>query len=73
MDNESTQKELISLFLDRAMNEDQQQEFISKIKTDPVLSAEVEREKQFRNMIKSSLHRPAVGSEFVQNIRKKIH
>lgn len=71
--NSTQQRELISLFLDQALEPEEQKEFLSKVNSNPNLSAAVEREKQFRNMIKNKLNRPALEPDFVKTLKNKLH
>lgn len=71
--NSTQQRELISLFLDQALEPEEQKEFLSKVNSNPNLSAAVEREKQFRKMIKNKLNRPALEPDFIKTLKNKLH
>lgn len=71
--NENTPiRDLIDMYLDNALPDEQQSSFFSKVSTDPSYHEVLETEKSFRNCIKSNFKRSSVSPELIQTIRESI-
>lgn len=64
--------EQISLFLDKALEPEQEAAFRESVKNDPMLWQAVEQEKSFRKIIKSKFSAPKLAPDFVKDIKDKI-
>lgn len=77
MDNKNNnsiqQQEMISLYLDQALDSEAQEEFQTRLNSNPELLEAVERERQFRVMIKKKLDRPSLEPGFVNTLRNMLH
>ena len=71
--NKSSVHEKISLYLDNALDPIQREEFVHQIQVNPHLNHAVEKEKQFRSVIKNKLDRPKLEPDFIQYIKDQIH
>lgn len=71
--NKHSVQEQISLYLDNALDPAQKADFLQQIQVNPHLNQAVEKEKQFRSVIKNRLDRPKLEPDFIQYIKDKIH
>ncbi len=71
--NSNRIQEQISLYLDNALDPVQREEFLHQIQVNPQLNQALEKEKQFRSVIKNGLDRPKLEPDFIQFIKDKIH
>lgn len=71
--NRNRIQEQISLYLDNALDPVQREEFLHQIQVNPQLNQALEKEKQFRSVIKNGLDRPKLEPDFIQFIKDKIH
>ncbi len=69
----SRAQENISLYLDHALDPDQELEFLHQIEVNPTLYKAVEKEKHFRSVIRDNINRPKLEPDFIQYIKDKIH
>ena len=65
--------EQISLYLDHALDPDQEQEFLHQIEGNPILHNAVEKEKHFRSVIRDNIGRPKLEPDFIQFIKNNLH
>jgi len=66
-------QEQISLYLDHALDPEQEQEFLQQIDSNPILNNALEKEKHFRSVIRNNFGRPKLEPDFIQLIKNKIH
>ncbi len=62
----------VNLFLDNQLNSEDQQDFISKIESNPSYSQVYKQEQIFRSIIKEKVNRHNVNSELMQTIMRKL-
>jgi len=62
----------VDMYLDKAMNEDDEREIINQIEKDPDYSHVFYAQKNFRDFLKRSVHRPPVSPTLIQSIKEKI-
>jgi len=62
----------VTLYFDNALGEIETNELLKQVDKDPHCSKIFNKEKNFREFIKSSVQRPAVSSDLIQNIKDKI-
>ena len=62
----------VSLYFDNALSEEDQRDLMNLVNNDPRCSKVFNKEKSFREFIKTNVKRPQVSSDFIQAIRDKI-
>ena len=62
----------INLYLDKALNEEDQRKMMDEVNSNPDYSQMINEEKNFRNFIKNKVHRPQVSTELIQSIIKRV-
>ena len=62
----------VTLYFDNALGETEKNELLQQVSNDPRCSKIFNKEKNFREFIKNNVQRPAVTSDFIQNIKDKI-
>ncbi|MEO7175241.1 MAG: hypothetical protein ABIV51_05325 [Saprospiraceae bacterium] len=62
----------VSMYLDGALNEEDQDNLLRSVAEDPNISRMYNREKSFRDLIRSNVKRPIVSQEFIQTIKDNI-
>ncbi len=65
-------REEVGLFFDRSLSGDAQQNFLDKVRTDPAYRATYNREKNVRELLKSSVQRSAVSPDLIKSIKSRI-
>ncbi|MFT4761181.1 MAG: hypothetical protein ACI9XO_001075 [Paraglaciecola sp.] len=62
----------INLLLDNELSKDAERALLNEIKTNPVYRDLLQKEKSFREFIKSKIHRRKVSPALVQSIKDKL-
>jgi hypothetical protein len=62
----------VDLYLDRALNSEDEKELLNKVNHDPNCDRVLSKEKNFREFIKNNVKRPQVSPDFIQAIKNKI-
>ncbi len=62
----------IELYFDKALPENEQQDLLHKVKTDPDCSEMFNNEKSFRDLIKNGVKRTPVSPDLIQTIKERI-
>lgn len=62
----------VNLYFDNALGENEKQELLNKVDTDPKCSKIFNKEKSFRNFIKNNVTRSSVSSDLIQSIKERI-
>lgn len=62
----------IELYFDKALPENEQQDLLLKVKTDPDCSEMFNNEKSFRDLIKNGVKRTPVSPDLIQTIKERI-
>ena len=69
---EKSLKKQINLFLDNELPNEDKQNLISKLQTDPRSNAIFDREKNFRDFIKNNVKRQTITPDFIQNLKSRL-
>lgn len=74
MGHESVQnlRHTIHMYFDNELCNDDCQSLLSKVETDARCSKMFNKEKNFREFIKTNVKRPSVSPDFIQNIKDRI-
>jgi hypothetical protein len=72
MGNYQDVKKQIALFFDNELCQDEMNNLLNQVGNDPKCCSMFEKEKKFRNYIKSNITRPQVSSDLINLIRTKI-
>lgn len=70
--SESNWENQISLFLDNQLSTDEKSTFIQTLQNNPAIEKWVEKEKKFRELLKSNFQRPVVSHDFEEKVKEKI-
>lgn len=70
--NTSDLRRKISLYFDNELDNQDSASLLNRVEVDPKCSSLFEKEKDFRNYIKSNLRRSSVSSNLIQNIKNNI-
>jgi hypothetical protein len=62
----------VDMYFDNELTPTAQESFLKRVNLDPDYSRAFDREKNFRNFIKTNVRRPSVSPDFIQNIKNKI-
>ncbi len=62
----------VDLYLDRALNSEDEKELLERINHDPSYGRVFSKEKNFRNFIKNNVKRSEATPDFIQAIKNKI-
>ena len=62
----------VDLYLDRALNTEDEKELLNRITHDPSCGRVLSKEQNFRNFIKNNVKRQEVTPDFIQAIKNKI-
>ena len=65
-------RQRIDMYLDNELPNEECQSLLQKVQTDPKCNQIFNKEKSFREYIKTNVKRPAVSPDFVQSIRDRI-
>lgn len=62
----------INLYLDKALNEEDQKKMMQEVSSNPDYSHMIKEEENFRTFLKNKVHRPQVSTELIQSIIKRV-
>lgn len=62
----------IDLYLDRAMNDEDQQKMMDEFRRNPEFPHLINRERNFRTFLKNNVKRQHVSTDLIQSIIKQI-
>jgi hypothetical protein len=62
----------INLYLDRALNEDDQQRMMEELKKNPDYPQMINKERNFRTFLKNNVKRHSVSTDLIQSIINQI-
>ena len=63
----------INLLLDNELSKDAERDLLNEIKSNPAYRELLQKEKSFREFIKSRIHRRKVSPALVQNIKANLN
>ena len=66
-------REKINLYFDHALNKDEEQSLLDRVQNDTRCSSMFNKEKNFREFIKSNVKRSSVTPDLIQTIRSRIN
>lgn len=66
-------REKINLYFDQALNKDEEQTLLDRVQNDNRCSSMFNKEKNFREFIKTNVKRPSVSPDLIQTIRSRIN
>jgi hypothetical protein len=62
----------VSMFLDRALSQEDESRFLQEAKHDPALQVALNQEQSFRQLIRNGVHRRKASTALIQSIKDKI-
>lgn len=62
----------INLYLDRALNEDDQQRMLEELRKNPDFPQMINKERNFRTFLKNNVKRQSVSTDLIQTIINQI-
>jgi predicted lactoylglutathione lyase len=62
----------VSMYLDNALNMEEQSALMHEINTNPDCLAMLSKERNFREFVKSRIHRRTASPDLIQSIREKV-
>ncbi len=65
-------RERVELYLDHALDNEEEQELMQEVKSNPEYNKVLRGEQSFREFIRKNVHRPQVTPEMIQSIRDKV-
>lgn len=65
-------RQQINLFLDNELPNEDQQNLIQYMENDPRSNKIFNKEKDFREFVKTNVRRSAVSPDFIQNLKERI-
>lgn len=65
--------QLVDMYIDEALDNDEKQDLIQNIQSNPLYSELYRQEKEFRSFIKDNVKRPEVSQEFRDSIKQFVH
>ncbi|MGB4958705.1 MAG: hypothetical protein WBO36_04465 [Saprospiraceae bacterium] len=65
-------RQQINLFLDNELTKEQEQSLLRGMENDPKTTKLLEKEKVFRDFVKTNVRRPVVTLDFIQNLKERI-
>jgi hypothetical protein len=65
-------RQQVNLYFDHALSNDEEKEFLQQVSNDPKCSKVFNKEKSFRDFIKTNVTRPAVSPDLIQTIKDKV-
>jgi len=71
-DSVKSLRQQINLLLDNELPNEDQQNLIDRMESDPRCNKIFNREKDFRDFVKNNVRRPSVTPDFIQNIKDRI-
>ena len=76
MGNPQVNQELVrrmNLLLDNELTKDEERAFLNEIKSNPAYRELLQKERSFREFIKSRIHRRKVSPSLISSIKSKIN
>ena len=76
MGNSKSNQALVSkmnLLLDNELSKDEERAFLNEIKSNPAYRELLQKERSFREFIKSRIHRRQVSPSLISSIKSKIN
>lgn len=71
-ENYQSFRQKLDMYLDNALNQEDEKDFVARINEDPAYNRLYASEKNFREMIKNNIRRPNVSPNLIQSIKDKI-
>lgn len=65
-------RQQVSLYFDNELSREDEKKFLKKVNDDPKCGKVFNKEKSFRDFIKSNVTRPAVSPDLIQTIKNKV-
>lgn len=65
-------REQVDLYLDRALNTEDEQALLDRVNHDPSCGRVLNSEQNFRNFIKNNVERHGVSTDFIQTLKNKV-
>ena len=65
-------RQQVNLYFDHELSKDDEQQLLKKVSDDPKCSKVFNKEKSFRDFIKTNVIRPAVSPDLIQTIKDKV-
>ena len=65
-------RQKVNMYLDRELSQNDENELLSKVNTDPNIGRQINEEKEFRNYLKTAINRPLVSPDLIKSIRDNI-
>jgi len=62
----------VNMYLDNELTQEQEQQLLSEIRSNPVYNEVLSKEKSFREFIRSKVYRRPVSPSLIQSIKEKI-
>ena len=62
----------INLYLDKALNEEDQMNMMKELNSDPSFPQMVNKERNFRTLLKNKVERSTVSSDLIQSIINQV-
>ena len=62
----------INLYLDKALNEDDQMKMMKEYNSDPSFPQMINKERNFRTLLKNKLERSTVSTDLIQSIINRV-
>ena len=66
-------REKINLYFDHALNKDEEKSLLDRVQNDTRCSSMFNKEKNFREFIKSNVKRSSVSPDLIKTIRSRIN
>ncbi len=70
--NEQDFRRRLMMYLDGALNKEEEREFLSVIRSSPQYLTELQQEQSFREFLRQKLSRKTVSPALIQSIKSKI-
>lgn len=65
-------RQKVNMYLDKELSQNDENELLSKVNTDPNIGRQINEEKEFRNYLKTAINRPSVSPDLIKSIRDNI-
>ena len=65
-------RQQVNLYFDNELSKDDERNLMDQVDSDPRCSKVFNKEKSFRDFIKSNVKRPSVSPDLIQTIKKKV-
>lgn len=69
--SDNSWQDKISLFLDNRLDPEEMSSFLISMQSNPVIGQWVEKEKQFRDLLKEQFQRPVVTEDFADRVKER--